>query len=369
MKTKAAVLTGIGREWEVFEVDLAEPRAGEALVRMEVAGLCHSDEHGKYGGQSLPMVGGHEGAGIVEAVGPGVSRVAVGDHVGISWIPSCGKCRWCVTGQSNLCDLGANIMTGELANGGFRFSLNGQELGGTAAAGTFSQWIVVDERSLVTVDPQIPLEWVSLVTCGVATGWGSVVNAGQVRPGDVVVIYGSGGIGANAVQAAVGANAGTVAVVDPVAGKLDFARRLGADRTYDKSSDAHSDVLDLTRGVGADLAVITVGKVTSEVVRAAYEITRKGGTIVLTGVSDNIMEDTIQLPGSMLTLFQKRIVGSLYGHCNPRVDIPRLLSLAQSGKLALDEMITRRYRLDEINVGYADLLDGQNIRGVIIHEH
>jgi alcohol dehydrogenase/S-(hydroxymethyl)glutathione dehydrogenase/alcohol dehydrogenase len=368
MKTKAALLTGLHRDYEIREIDLAEPRAGEALVRMKVAGLCHSDEHNKFGGTSLPIVGGHEGAGVVEAVGPGVTALAVGDHVGVSWIPCCGTCRWCITGQSNLCDLGANLATGVLANGGLRFSMDGTEIGGVAATGTFSQWIVVDQRSLVKVDPDIPLEWVSLVTCGVATGWGSVINAGQVSTGDVVIIYGCGGIGSSAVQAAVNVGAQTVAAVDPVEMKLKFAQDLGADRTYDNAADAQRDLLDLTRGVGADVAIVTVGKVTSEVVRAAFDITRKGGTVVLTGVSDHYDDNTIQLPGAMLTLFQKKVVGTLYGHCNPHVDIPRLLNLAKSGKLKLDDFITRRYTLDQINEGYADLLAGQNIRGVIIHE-
>jgi NDMA-dependent alcohol dehydrogenase len=369
MKTKAAVLQGAGRPWDILELDLSRPRPGEALVRMEVAGLCHSDEHMKYGAVRYPAVGGHEGAGIVEEVGEGVTRVAVGDHVAISWIPSCGVCRWCVTGHSNLCDLGANMMTGELANGGFRFRHGDTEVGGSAATGTFSQWTVVDERSLVKVDPDLPLEWVSLVTCAVATGWGSVINAGEARPGDAVVIYGSGGIGMNAVQAAVSAHAGIVAVVDPVGWKLDYAKSIGADLIFESAEAAHAEMWEQTRGVGADLTVVTVGKVTADVVRAAFELTRKGGTIVLTGVSDDVTEATIQLPGSFLTLFQKRIVGSLYGHCNPRFDIPHLLGMARAGKLKLDGLVTQRYSLDEINRGYDDLLDGRNIRGVIIHEH
>ncbi|ORA26275.1 alcohol dehydrogenase [Mycobacterium aquaticum] len=368
MKTKAAVLTGLHQEYQVREIDVAEPRAGEALVRMKVSGLCHSDEHNKCGGTSLPIVGGHEGSGVVEAVGPGVTRLEVGDHVGVSWIPSCGRCRWCVTGHSNLCDLGANLATGVLANGGLRYSMDGVPIGGIAATGTFSQFLVADERSLVKVDKDIPLEWVSLVTCGVTTGWGSVVNAGQVREGDVVAIYGCGGIGSSAVQAAVNSGAQTVAAVDPVAMKLEFAQKLGADRTYDNAADAHTDILALTCGVGADVAVVTVGKVTSEVVRAAFDITRKGGTVVLTGVSDYYDDNTIELPGTWLTLFQKKLVGTLYGNCNPHVDIPRLLGLAKRGKLRLDDFITRRYTLDQINQGYADLLAGHNIRGVILHD-
>ncbi|ABH00817.1 alcohol dehydrogenase (plasmid) [Rhodococcus jostii RHA1] len=369
MKTKAAALTGVHRDWEVLEFDLDDPGPGEVLVQMKVAGLCHSDKHAKFGGMTYPLVGGHEGAGVVEAVGDGVSRVSIGDHVAVSWIPSCGTCRWCASGQSNLCDLGANMVTGELANGGFRFHRDGTDIGAMAATGTFSQFSVVDQRSVVKVDPTIPFEWVSLVTCGVATGWGSVVNAGEVKAGDTVAVYGCGGIGSNAVRAAVGANAGLVAAIDPVESKLEFAKQSGADFVYTSAEEAHADLWERTYGVGADVTVVTVGVVTSEVVRAAFELTRKGGTVVLTGVSDDVMENTIELPGGILTLFQKRIVGSLYGHCNPLVDIPRLLRMAQAGKLVLDDLVTRRYALEDINQGFDDMLAGHNIRGLIVHDH
>lgn len=369
IKTKAALLMGPHQGWEIRELELAEPRAGEVLVRLEVAGLCHSDEHAKYGSVPYPMVGGHEGAGVVEAAGPGTRRVSAGDHVAVSWIPSCGTCRWCIAGQGNLCDSGMNIATGELPNGGFRYFLDGKGVGGGVGLGTFSQWAVVDERSVVKVDSSIPLEWASLVSCGVATGWGSVVNAGKVGAGDVVVVYGCGGIGVNAVRAAIQSNAGMVAVVEPVAWKREFAEKSGADVAYPDAESAQTDLWDRTKGVGADVAVITVGKVDSQVIGAAFQVVRKGGTIVLTGLSDDVMEDTIQLPGSMLTLFQKRLVGSLYGNCTPHYDIPRLLDMAKAGKLELDDLVTNRYRLEDINQGYDDMLNGRNIRGVIVHEH
>jgi alcohol dehydrogenase/S-(hydroxymethyl)glutathione dehydrogenase/alcohol dehydrogenase len=238
-----------------------------------------------------------------------------------------------------------------------------------AGVATFSQWSVVDERSAVKVDPSYSFESISLVSCGVVTGWGSVVNAGNVRAGDTVVIYGCGGIGMNAVRAAVEANAGLVAVVEPVAWKRDFAKSAGADVVYETAAEAHGSVWELTRGVGVDASVITIGVVTSKDIRAAFDVTRKGGTIVLTAVSDDMLEDTIQLPGAMLSMFQKQLVGTLGGHCVPLIDIPRLLQMSQSGKLKIDDLLTRRYTLDEINEGFADMLAGENIRGVIVHEH
>lgn len=369
MKSKAAILTGTHRDWEVVELDVDEPHAGEVRVRMEVAGLCHSDEHLKYGNVPYPLVGGHEGSGVVESVGEGVTKVAAGDHVAIAWIPSCGTCRWCLTGRSNLCDLGANMLTGELANGGYRFMLEGQGIGGNAASGTLSQYTVVDQRAVIKVDPSVSLEWASLVTCSSTTGWGSVIRAGEVTSGDTVAIYGCGGVGANAVRAAVAVGAGLVAVIEPVEWKRDFAKESGADLVFADAVSAQSELWERTHGIGMDVAVITVGKVNSEIVRAAFELISKGGTIVLTGVSDDIMADSIELPGSMLTLFQKRIVGSLYGHSNPLVDIPRMIRMAQDGKLNLEGLVTGRYALNDVNTGYADLLAGRNIRGVVVHEH
>jgi NDMA-dependent alcohol dehydrogenase len=321
MKTRAATVTEAFGRWEILEFGLDDPQPGEVLVRMRVAGLCHSDKHMQFGGGGvLPFVGGHEGAGVVEAVGEGVTRFAVGDHVACSFIPSCGVCRWCTTGQSNICDLGANQVSGELANGGYRFHLNGRDVGAMAAVCTFSELAVLDERSVVKIDKSVPLEWASLVTCGVATGWGAVVNSGNVRAGDSVAIYGCGGIGSNAGAAAVAANAGVVAVIDPVASKRDFAEGLGADYVYATAAEAHGELWDVTQGAGVDVTIVTVGVVTAEIVEAAFNLTRKGGALVLTAVADSVSEKTIQLPGWMLTLFHKRIIGSLYGGCNPRTD-------------------------------------------------
>ncbi len=370
MKTKAAILRAPQQDWEVVELELDPPKANEVLIRFVAAGLCHSDEHLRTGDMPgrYPIIGGHEGAGVIEEVGPGVTRVQKGDHVVCSFIPSCGRCRFCSTGQQNLCDLGATILEGKMPDGTFRFHLDGEELGGLCMLGTFSQWSVVSEYSCVPVASDLPLEKAVLVGCGVPTGWGSAVYAAGVRPGETVVIYGIGGIGINAVQGARHAGAKNIVAVDPLANKREKAEELGATHSAAGAEEAQQLVTDLTLGVGADHAIVTVGVVKEEVVTAAFNAIRKGGTVTVTGLG-NLMENTIHLNGAMLTLFQKRVQGTLFGSANPIYDIGKMLDLYRAGDIKLDELITKTYRLDQINEGYQDLLDGRNIRGVIVHEH
>jgi alcohol dehydrogenase (nicotinoprotein) len=370
MKTKAAILRAPQQDWEVVELELDPPKANEVLIRFVAAGLCHSDEHLRTGDMPgrYPIIGGHEGAGVIEEVGPGVTRVQKGDHVVCSFIPSCGRCRFCSTGQQNLCDLGATILEGKMPDGTFRFHLDGEELGGLCMLGTFSQWSVVSEYSCVPVASDLPLEKAVLVGCGVPTGWGSAVYAAGVRPGETVVIYGIGGIGINAVQGARHAGAKNIVAVDPLANKREKAEELGATHSAAGAEEAQQLVTDLTLGVGADNAIVTVGVVKEEVVTAAFNAIRKGGTVTVTGLG-NLMENTIHLNGAMLTLFQKRVQGTLFGSANPIYDIGKMLDLYRAGDIKLDELITKTYRLDQINEGYQDLLDGRNIRGVIVHEH
>ncbi len=370
MRTKSAVIRGIGQPWEVLELELDPPKANEVLVRFVAAGLCHSDDHLRTGDipSRYPMVGGHEGAGVVEEVGPGVTRVQQGDHVVCSFIPSCGHCRFCSTGQQNLCDMGATILEGCLPDGTFRFHHDGEDIGGICMLGTFSQYAVISEHSCVAIDKDLPLEKAVLVGCGVPTGWGSAVYATGVTAGDTVVIYGIGGIGINAVQGARHAGAANVIAVDPLANKREKAEELGATHSAATAEEAQALATQLTRGVGADGAIVTVGVVTEDVVEAAFNVIRKGGTLTLTGLG-NIMEKTVHLSGTMLTLYQKRIQGTLFGSANPIYDIKKMLDLYRSGDIKLDELITTTYRLEDINQGYRDLLDGKNIRGVILHEH
>jgi alcohol dehydrogenase (nicotinoprotein) len=370
--TTAAVMRATGRPWEVLELTLDPPREHEVLMRYVASGLCHSDEHlrtdGFWGDMArLPMVGGHEGAGIVEAVGPGVESLQVGDHVVCSFLPACGHCRWCSTGRQNICDLGAELMTGALVDGTFRFhDDSGEDFGGLCMLGTFSQYGVISEYSAVKVDSELPLEVAVLVGCGVPTGWGSAVYNAAVEPGETVLIYGIGGVGINAVQGAAYAGAKQIVVVDPLENKREKALELGATHAAASAEEAAALIEELTRGVGADKAIITAGVIEAPTVSAAVEAIRKGGIVTITGLS-GVTETTIQVPSAALTLFEKRIHGTLFGSCNPFYDIPKMLDLYQAGRIKLDELITNTYRLDEINKGYEDLLAGENIRGVILH--
>jgi NDMA-dependent alcohol dehydrogenase len=370
MKTTAAVVYEAGKPIEIEELDLDGPRAGEVLIRYTYAGLCHSDVHIQHGDLEarLPMVLGHEGAGIVEEVGPGVTRVAPGDHVVCSFIPNCGTCRYCATGRQSICDMGATILEGYLP--GERFPISGPrgQYGAMCMLGTFSQYGVIHQNSAVKVDDDLPLDKAVLVGCGVPTGFGSAVNTAKVRAGDTVAVYGVGGIGINAVQGARYAGAKYVVAIDPLENKRAKAMELGATHAFATAAEAQDVITSLTRGQGADSAIITVGLVDAEVVTAGFTAVGKGGIVVITGLN-KLLAPTIQLPGTILTLFRKSVVGSLFGDCNPTTDIPKILGLYQSGDIKLDEIITRTYRLEEVNEGYDDLLNGKNIRGIIVHEH
>lgn len=370
MKTRAAVVYEPGKPIEIEDLDLDGPKEGEVLIRYTHAGLCHSDVHVAHGDLEarLPMVLGHEGAGVIEEVGPGVSRVQAGDHVVCSFIPNCGTCRWCATGQQAICDMGAKILEGSLP--GPRFPLTGPrgEYGAMCMLGTFSQYGTVHQNSVVKVDDDLPLDKAVLVGCGVPTGWGSAVYSADVRPGETVVIYGIGGIGINAVQGAAYAGAKNVIAVDPLENKREKAMELGATHAVSTAEEAQQLAVQLTRGVGAEKAILTVDLMTAEVVGHAFNAVGKGGTVVLVGLN-KLTEPTIQLPGTILTLFKKTVKGTLFGDCNPTTDIPKILGLYQSGDLKLDEIITRTYTLDQVNEGYEDLLAGKNVRGVVVHEH
>jgi alcohol dehydrogenase (nicotinoprotein) len=370
MKTKAAVLREVGKDWEIIELDLDPPKAGEVLVRYVASGLCHSDDHLRTGDIPVryPIVGGHEGAGVVEEVGPGVTRLQPGDHIVCSFLPACGHCRFCARGQTNLCDMGYLLVENSLPDGTFRFHAEGQDFGQMCLVGTFSQWATVSVASCIKIDDDLPLETVALVGCGVPTGFGTSVNLGGVRPGDTVVIYGIGGVGINAVQGAAIAGAVNIIAVDPLPNKREVAEQFGATHSAADAAQAQQLVTELTRGVGADQALVTVGVVTQDVIDAAFAAIRKHGTVIVTGLAGPGKKN-IQLSSFELTLFQKRLEGALFGGGNPFDDIPLMLDLYRAGRLKLDELITTRYRLEEVNQGYRDLLDGRNIRGLLVHDH
>lgn len=387
MKSRAAVLRGVGIDWEVTEVDLDPLHAGEVLIKMAYAGVCHSDEH-FYTGDSVPskdmedlmrasgvpvpewfpMLGGHEGSGIVEEVAPDVKTLKPGDHVAVSFFPACGSCRWCASGHTYLCDVGADIYSKAMTTDGTRRRHVGDEdLMAMMQVGTFSEYVVASERSLVKINDWIPLEAASLVSCGVTTGFGSGSVAAGTEPGDTVVVIGVGGIGMNAVQGAKASGAKHIVAVDPNEFKRQISPNFGATHTAADASSAVDLVKEITWGVMADRVVLTPGVVAPDLVLVAMMMLRKGGTCVLTGmakVSDMMVP--LILPDMVSSC--KTLKGVLYGEMNPREAMPKLLSMYEAGTLKLDELVTRKYKLDDINEAMRDLRAGNNIRGVIAFE-
>jgi NDMA-dependent alcohol dehydrogenase len=381
MKTRAAVLWGQHQDWKIEELIVDPPKAGEVLVHWKVAGMCHSDEHMITGDMSLsdevtsalgmssmfPLIGGHEGAGVVLEVGEGVSTLKPGDHVSASFIPSCGRCRYCSTGKQNLCDRGGMaFQPGMITDGTHRHFVNGQFVSMMAKLGTFAEHACVAEESLIKVDSDLPLAAVALVSCGVATGWGSAVKRAEVTPGDTVVVVGIGGIGINAVQGAKMAGAKRVIAVDPVEFKREMAMQMGATHVFASMAEAIPAVNEMTWGQMADKVIMTPGVLHGEMMTEAMTLTGKGSTCVVTAISP-MMSETSNINLFQLAMWQKEVKGTIFGSLNPRADIPMLLNLYRNGDLKLDELVTKTYTLDQINEGYQDMRDGKNIRGVIVY--
>jgi NDMA-dependent alcohol dehydrogenase len=384
MKCHAAVLRGVGQDWEVCEVDLDPPRNGEVLVRMAVAGICHSDEHMVTGDMVpssemvdvlaanglptpdfFPLLGGHEGAGVVEEVGPGGTTLQPADRVAMSFIAACGDCRFCVSGQSYICDAGASLFVKEMPTDGTRRRhLGNQHLMAFAQLGTFAEYAVLSERSVIKIDASIPFHAASLVSCGVSTGWGSATVSAGTEPGDTVVVIGTGGVGMNALQGARAAGATYVVGVDPLENKRDSAKIFGATHTVASAEEALPLVRDITSGVMADRVVLTAGVVHTDLIPLAMTLIRKGGTCVVTGITP-FSEPMVPLALQEMVLSAKQLKGAIYGGMNPRTSMPMLLSMYQAGALKLDELVTHHYRLDQINEAFADLREGRNIRGII----
>ncbi len=366
MKTRAAVIYEPGKPIQVQEVELDAPKAHEVQIKMVAAGICHSDYHiiaGELPGY-LPMALGHEGAGIVEAVGPEVTNCKVGDHVVLTFIPSCGTCYYCTTGHANLCNMGAAILMGPQLDGTFRVhGPKGEDIGQMCVVGTFAEHTVVPDASVVKVEDYYPLNKAVLVGCGVPTGIGAVIHRAKVEAGSTVMVIGCGGIGMNAVQGAALAGARMIIAVDTVDYKLERSKEFGATHTINpKNQDLVQTVKDLTYGEGVRYAFEAIA--TPATIGQAYACTAKNGTVVVIGLSPATAE-SIPIPPLDLVLYQKTLMGTLYGDSQPRKDIPELLALYHVGKIKLDEMITKVYTLDQVNEAYADLLAGKNIRGVI----
>jgi len=367
MQTRAAVLWEAGQDWQVETIDLDPPQGNEVLVRIVGAGLCHSEEHHASGDVPFvaPMIGGHEGAGVVEEIGPDVTTVEVGDHVVLSSIPSCGRCPSCSAGQHNLCDLGEFIAEGrQLLDHTARHRVRGVDANIACFLGTFAEHTVVSELSVIKVPTHLPLEKICLVGCGVPTGWGSAMYAGGVRSGDDVAVVGVGGLGSSAVQAARAAGARHIVGIDPNAWKREKALEFGATHVAADMVEAKALIDEITWGRMCQQVVLTMGVGRGDLMGQALDLAGKRGTVVVTNIHRS-SEQQITLSMLDLARFEKRIVGCIFGSVNSRKDIPLLLREYERGVLDLDAMVTREYDLDDINKGYQDLRDGVNIRGVL----
>ena len=365
MKTRAAVIYAPGEPIRIEEVELDPPGNHEVLVRMVAAGICHSDYHIVTGDlpSYLPMALGHEGAGVVEAVGSGVTNCKPGDHVVLSWIPSCGSCRYCTSGHANLCNLGATTLVGAQLDGTFRMHRDDVNIGQFCLVSTFSERTVVPDISIVVIDDAYPLNRAVLVGCSVITGVGAVIHRAKVEPGSTVLVVGCGGIGTNAVQGAALVGARMIIAVDIYDFKLEKAREFGATHIINaQKEDVAQVVTDLTGGQGVDYAFDAIAM--PETIGQCYTCTGKNGTIVIIGLAPTTVT-SIPIPPLEFVLYQKAVMGTLFGDSQPRHDIPNLLAMYQAGKLKLDELVSRTYTLDQVNTAYADLLAGENIRGMI----
>jgi NDMA-dependent alcohol dehydrogenase len=369
MQTEAAILWGQNTEWSVEPIDLDPPKEGEVLVKLGASGMCHSDEHlvtGDLGG-IYPIIGGHEGAGVVQEVGPGVADLKPGDHVVFGFIPACGHCPSCARGRSNLCDNGAALLMGVQLDGTSRHHARGQDINVMVCLGTFGKYTVVNQMSCVKIPDDVPLDLACLVGCGVTTGWGSSVYAAEVQPGDNVAVIGVGGIGAAAIQGARLAGADRIFAIDPVPLKRQLAPGFGATHTYDTVAEAMEPIREETWGRMCDKVICAMGVGQGGLISSIMALTAKHGRVVVTNIHP-MSETDVSLSLCDLTLMEKQIVGTIFGSANIRYDIPHLLQLYRLGQLDLDNMVTNRYKLGDINQGYQDMRDGKNIRGVLVYD-
>ncbi len=372
--TKAAVFTGMGKDLEIWDVEVASPKQNEIKVKLAASGVCHSDLSVANGTLPMmpPMVLGHEGAGVVEEIGPGVSHVKPGDHVVISWVPQCGTCYCCVRGQVELCEVGmASQMTGGLLDGTRRIKKDQMEVGQFPSSGTFSEYAVIPDLSVVKIDEDLPMDKMCLVGCAVLTGVGSALNTADIEPGASVAVIGCGGVGLNVIQGARIAGAGNIIAIDMVDSKLKLAEQFGATHTVNaKEGDPVAAVQTIT-GPGAlgprgvDYAFEVVGA--SATIEQAINMTRRGGTAVMVGVSR--MDDVISNFSPFMHLFMgvKTIKGSFYGSANIHRDIPRYADLYRKGTLMLDELVSKTIDLADVNQAFEDMKGGEVARSVITY--
>jgi len=361
---KASVLFEQGAPLRVEELDLEGPREGEVLVRMAASGVCHSCLHaadGSWKGVPVPIVLGDEGAGTVESVGAGVRDLEAGDHVILSWAPTCGRCHYCVIGRPNLCEKRLPGR-GLLPDGTTRMALDGKPVYHYGHVATYASRTVVHESSAIRIDPAMPLDRAALVGCSVMTGVGAVLNTARVPAGASMAVFGTGGVGLNVVQGGAMVAAHPIIAVDVKPARLEHALALGATHAVDASKEDPAAAVRRITGRGADFTFVAVGN--APAVGQAADALAPGGTCVVIGVPPT--GQTFPLDVRPLVTGERAIVGSSYGGARTREDLPRLVALYQAGKLKIDELITKRYGLDEANEAFRALAAGELGRGLIV---
>lgn len=366
MTVRAALLEAADQPLVVRDdVEIEEPRAGEVLVRVSHCGVCHSDlslVNGTFPFMG-PVVLGHEAAGVVAAIGPGVTTAAPGDKVVLTPVPPCNACYWCLRGEYGCCVNAASIMTGTLADGRTPLSREGAPVLRGVGLGAFAEFVITPESGAVKVADDTPLEVACVIGCAVQTGVGAVLNSARVEEGATVLVVGAGGVGIAIAQGARIAGAARIIVSDPLAERRERALGFGATDVVDPTAtDLVAAVHDCTDGIGVDYAFEAVGR--AALVEACLAACRSGGTTVMVGVGG--LDETLDLGvPAMFTLTERKLMGSLLGGCNGRRDIPRLLALWRAGRLDLEGMITDRRPLAGVNEAMADLTAGRGLRSVL----
>jgi len=363
---KAAVLYEANKGLQVVDVEQQGPKVGEARVKVMGAGVCHSDWHIMNGDWTppLPMVLGHEAAGIVQEVGPGVSNVRPGDHIIFSFRPHCGRCLYCSTGRTILCD-GHPSPRWMMLDGTHRLHRNGQPINQMARIGTFSEYVVCPAEMLVPVRKDMPWAQAALMGCCVPTGVGAVMSCAKVEAGASMLVIGCGGVGLNVVQGGRLVGAEKIIACDLLDNKLAFAKEFGATHTFNaKRDNVIEEVRKLTAGRGVDYAFDAIGSEATTL--QILEAIRPGGTAVIVGMA--AMAVRAPITPYMMALQEKSIKGTMYGSVRPNIDFPRLVDLYMDGRLKVDELVSRTYKLEEINEGFKALTSGQVARGVVMFD-
>jgi S-(hydroxymethyl)glutathione dehydrogenase/alcohol dehydrogenase len=366
---KAPVLTAYDTPLEMRDdIEIAPPGPGEVKIRVVASGVCHSDLSVLNGTIPLPtpIVLGHEGAGIVEELGDGVTSVAVGDHVVLSFVPACGECYQCRHHQAYLCEQSRAQSSAGLLDRTTRLTSQGAPLHQMACLGTYGPYAIVPAISTVKIPDDVPLEIAALIGCGVLTGVGAAINTATIAPGDTVAVYGCGGVGLNVIQGARIAGAATIIAIDALASKLEMAKEFGATHTIDASTEDPVAAAAAVNGRGVDVAfeVIGLGATMEQAIKTA----RAGGEVVFVGVPR--MDVTIELNAAITWLYQaKTIKGCWYGSSNVYEDVPKLLELWRNGDLKLKELISQEIDVEHVNEAFADMQAGTVARSVIVHDH